>query len=159
MSDTEPHTHEHMYLPAKRLAPPGSVPPGSAIDPEILAPDEDASTRSSYSSRQHKVFGSQMHFANFTIGGLSGIGGHDGCLPGYITLFLVGVCLLRFGLLAAIGFVVFYGIGCAAVAVARMQSLMKGRLSPFIDPTTPLGRWTPRCLVWTLCFCMTVWLA
>ena len=163
MSSTPNDPHEKTTLPARSQGQ-----PTRPVDPEILSPEADSGwqhggghgqSRQGSQQGTHQgqtSTGQRFVFTSLNFGSPATA---DGCLPGYITLFLAGVCLVQFGLLAAIGFVVFYGIGSVIVAVARMQGMVDGRLSPLLDPARPVGRWAPRSAVWALCFLLTAWLA
>lgn len=80
------------------------------------------------------------------------ITGGDGnaCLAPCITLALFLVCLSQFGLLAAIGFLVFHTIGGIAGSLRSMRLLMAGRL---VNP------WAWRLGNWFVSFMLTLWLA
>ena len=73
-----------------------------------------------------------------------------GCLAPCITLALFLVCLSQFGLLAAIGFVVFHVIGSIAGSLRAMRRLVEGR-----QPTP----WSWRLGNWFISFMLTAWLA
>ena len=73
-----------------------------------------------------------------------------GCLAPCITLALFLVCLSQFGLLAAIGFVVFHVIGSIAGSLRAMRRLVEGR-----QPNP----WSWRLGNWFISFMLTAWLA
>ena len=73
-----------------------------------------------------------------------------GCLAPCITLALFFVCLSQFGLLAAIGFVVFHVIGSIAGSIRAMRRLVEGR-----QPNP----WGWRFGNWFISFILTAWLA
>ncbi|MDE7241697.1 MAG: hypothetical protein K2N62_07460 [Desulfovibrio sp.] len=73
-----------------------------------------------------------------------------GCLSPCITLALFLVCLSQFGLLAAIGFVVFHVIGSIAGSLRAMRRLVEGR-----QPNP----WSWRLGNWFISFMLTAWLA
>ena len=73
-----------------------------------------------------------------------------GCLAPCITLALFLVCLSQFGLLAAIGFVVFHVIGSIAGSIRAMRRLVEGR-----QPNP----WSWRLGNWFISFMLTAWLA
>lgn len=73
-----------------------------------------------------------------------------GCLSGFVTLALFLVCLGQFGLLAAIGFMVFYGIGAIMGTLRNARLLMAGY---------PPSLWGWRLGNWVISFMLTAWLA
>lgn len=73
-----------------------------------------------------------------------------GCLSPFITFFLFILLLGQFGLLAAIGFFVFYILG-AIIGSLRMTRLLIAGL--------PLNPWPWRVGNWVISFLLTVWLA
>lgn len=80
----------------------------------------------------------------------SGMVARDGCLPALITLLLAAVCAVQFGVLSAIGFLVFYAIGSAAGFLLRVRSLMQG---------TNISPWIFRLGAWGLACVLVVWLS
>lgn len=163
MSANPNDPHEKTTLPAPLQGQP--TRPTRPVEPEILRPEADSGwqqgggqsqSQRGYTQQGYTQRGQRFIFSTLNFGAPATA---DGCLPGYVTLFLVGACLVQFGLLAAIGFTVFYAIGSAVVAVVRMQGVVDGRLSPLLDPTKAVGRWVPRCAVWVVCFWLTAWLA
>lgn len=74
----------------------------------------------------------------------------DGCLGPAITFALFLICLGKYGLLAAIGFLVFYAIGSVIGTVHSARMLIAGRL---VNP------WMWRTGSWLISFVLTVWLA
>lgn len=73
-----------------------------------------------------------------------------GCMAPFVTLALTLICLIQFGLLAAIGFLVFYAIGALLGAVRLTKLLMLG---------APANPWGWRVGNWVISFLLTVWLA
>lgn len=73
-----------------------------------------------------------------------------GCLSPCVTFALFLVCLSQFGLLAAIGFVVFHVVGSIAGSIRAMRRLVEGR-----QPNP----WSWRLGNWFISFMLTAWLA
>lgn len=72
-----------------------------------------------------------------------------GLAPG-ITLALIIIAGIRFGLLASIGFMVFHAIGSVLNSMREMRSMLAG------DPPNP---WPGRILSWTISFLLVGWLS
>ena len=73
-----------------------------------------------------------------------------GCLAAFITLSIFFACLFQWGLLAAIGFIVFHTIGSVVSSIHTARQLMRG-LSYNI--------WSLRISNWIISFFITAWLA
>lgn len=99
--------------------------------------------------------GSRFTYATWNSGGLGGFGSggmvaRDGCLPGLVTLLLAAVCAVQFGILSAIGFLVFYAIGSGMGFFWRVRCLMQGKnISP----------WFFRVGAWIVASLLVVWLS
>jgi len=73
-----------------------------------------------------------------------------GCLPGVITLILIMATALQFGILAAIGFTVFVGVGRAVTFYLGIQQALKGR---------PVHPWLGHIVTWAICWLLVAWLS
>lgn len=73
-----------------------------------------------------------------------------GCLAALITLTLFFACLFQWGLLAAIGFIVFHTIGSVISSIHTARQLVRG-LSYNI--------WNLRICNWVISFFITAWLS
>lgn len=116
------------------------------LEPEIIQP-EDAR----YGGRGQKTTFRAYYVGpaggNFwTVGNLYS----GGCLGPAITFGLFLLALAQYGLLAAIGFMVFYAIGSALGIVYQAKKLVLG------IATNPWG-W--RIWTWAISFLLTIWLA
>ena len=69
--------------------------------------------------------------------------------PG-ITLALIIIAGIQFGLLASIGFMVFHAIGSVLNSMREMRSMLAG------NPPNP---WPGRILSWTISFLLVGWLS
>lgn len=115
-----------------------------AVDPEILGPDEN-----SYQNNgiwQKRANGGEDFVTYWGGAPLSG----TGCLGPAITFALCMVCLGRYGILAAIGFIVFYVIGAVLGTLHTTKLVMQGQ---------PVYPWAWRTGNWIISFLLTVWLA
>ena len=72
-----------------------------------------------------------------------------GLAPG-ITLALIIIAGIQFGLLASIGFMVFHAIGSVLNSMREMRSMLAG------NPPNP---WPGRILSWTISFLLVGWLS
>lgn len=72
-----------------------------------------------------------------------------GLAPG-ITLALIVIAGIQFGLLASIGFMVFHAIGSVLNSMREMRSMLAG------NPPNP---WPGRILSWTISFLLVGWLS
>ncbi len=75
---------------------------------------------------------------------------NDSCLPGLITLGIALSLGVQFGLLASIGFFVFYAVGSAISFFVNMRRMVEGR---------PMSPWIGRIIVWLVCIFITASLA
>lgn len=84
--------------------------------------------------------------------GQSGFGAapSEGCLPPAITLGLFLGCLVQLGILAAIGFVVFWCVGAVVGALLQVRRTLNRQ------PTNP---WIWRIANWLVCLMLVSWLA
>lgn len=74
----------------------------------------------------------------------------EGCLAPAITFGLFLGCLVQLGILAAIGFVVFWCIGAVLGAVLQVRRTLNRQ------PTNP---WIWRIANWLVCLMLVSWLA
>ena len=80
--------------------------------------------------------------------------GRDSCLPGMITLGIMLVCAVQFGVLAALGFGIFYLLGSAFMLIFQVRQAMQGRaLHPLV------GSWLGRMAVWAGSWVLAGWLS
>ena len=79
----------------------------------------------------------------------SGSSRQAGLAPG-ITLALIIIAGIQFGLLASIGFMVFHAIGSVLNSMREMRSMLAG------NPPNP---WPGRILSWTISFLLVGWLS
>lgn len=115
------------------------------IEAEIINPESHNNSwqDSSYRAR----FGDQNSFSGiWTMAPVE----RNGCLAPAISFALFFICLGQFGVLAAIGFLVFYAIGGIIGSVHSTRRLMAG---------LPYNPWAWRAGNWTISFLLTVWLA
>lgn len=138
----------------------------TVINPEVV-PDHDQGGRHSQQGAQGQSFqqyttmggnggsgSTRFTFTSWQAGG-SPLGGglmvtRDGCLPALVTLVLALSCTVQFGLLSAIGFLVFYALGSGIGFIARVRGLMEGR---HISP------WFFRIGSWLVAYALVVWLS
>lgn len=73
-----------------------------------------------------------------------------GCLAGLISLTIFFACLFQWGLLAAIGFIVFHTLGSVISSIHTARQLMRG---------LPYNIWSLRICNWVISFFITAWLA
>lgn len=123
-----------------------NIPPKErkVIDPEIVG-QESASEKQEAWQR--------ARYANNT--GFSGIWtfspmDRSGCLAPAITFALFLICIAQAGILAGIGFAVFYTIGAIMGSLHFTRLLMAGR---------PVNPWGWRIGNWTISLLITIWLA
>lgn len=118
-----------------------------AHDPEVLGPDDDFPFRNSHNSASSNSSFNQnrglYYFSAYSPA-------RNGCLYGIITLVLTLICLGQFGVLGAIGFLVFYGAGMAIGAVAGARRSFEGKAPNYLF-------W--RILAWVISFILTAWFA
>lgn len=79
----------------------------------------------------------------------SGPGRSAGLAPG-ITLALIIIAGIQFGLLASIGFMVFHAIGSILNSMREMRSMLAGRAP---------NPWPGRILSWSISFLLVGWLS
>lgn len=131
----------------------GTAQKVTVITPEIVA-EGGEEQRETFSN----AGGTRFSYTTWNTGGGAfgsgafgtGMVARDGCLPGMITLLLAAVCAVQFGILSAIGFLVFYAIGSAAAFMLRVRTLMQG---------THVSPWIFRLAVWGLASLLVVWLS
>ena len=120
------------------------------IEAEIINPDYhggDQSQRASYTYRS-TGYGQQgpVYTGFFTSSALAG----DGCLALAIPFGIFLFCIVQYGLLAAIGFSVFYLIGAAIGILREAQALVAARR---------FNPWAWRAGNWLISLFLTIWLS
>lgn len=75
---------------------------------------------------------------------------NTGCAAALTTCFVFFLCLFQWGLLAAIGFIVFHTIGNVIASVYSARRLMRGIIC---------NVWSLRAANWIISFFITAWLA
>lgn len=138
------------------------------LDAELLGPEEytDASAGKDQGFRQssgkssgesgdsgvrfYRVSGGFRHDGAFSRTWSVGNGNGNSCLVPCITFALFLVCVSQFGLLAGIGFAVFYFAGWVAGGIRSMRLLVEGH-----QPNP----WHWRLGNWFISFMLTMWLA
>lgn len=80
----------------------------------------------------------------------SGQGMPPACLPTIITLVLALAAAFEYGLLAAIGFLVFAAIGRVLTFFLTIRHFLEGR---FFHP------WLPHVVTWVICWLLVAWLS
>ncbi len=98
----------------------------------------------------NRTFSAASGMQGFTSQGFTSSANTDACLPGIITLVWAIVLGVQFGILASIGFLVFYGIGTAFSLAITVRRAMQGQYTP---------AWLRRSLVWLISAGITVGLA
>ncbi|MBD5553449.1 MAG: hypothetical protein HDQ44_03835 [Desulfovibrio sp.] len=111
-----------------------------AIEPEIIEPGQR------FSSQGQRRYQGQSFNGVWVMPGID----RDGCLGPAISLALFLICLAQFGVLAGIGFFVFYALGAILGAIHASHRLMEGK---------PCNAWAWRIGNWIISFALTVWLA
>lgn len=131
----------------------GSAPQPTVITPEVVDDSAQQGRQQTFSGTSAN--GSRFTYATWNSGGLGGFGSggmvaRDGCLPGLVTLLLAAVSAVQFGVLSAIGFLVFYAIGSGMGFFWRVRCLMQGKN---INP------WFFRVGAWIVASLLVVWLS
>ncbi|MDE5831486.1 MAG: hypothetical protein K2H64_00600 [Desulfovibrio sp.] len=111
------------------------------VEVEVLPPEDNASRASRQEGRHKYAAGPVFAYSSFD---------SRGCLSPTVTLVLFFILLIQFGLLAAIGFGVFYTCGAILGSLRMTRAMIMGR------PVNPM-LW--RTANWCLSFLLTVWLA
>lgn len=145
---------EHSSSPAVPESDTGSPKATTVVDAEVVNEGEARSGQKSFTCVTGDNGRVRYSFASWNVGGTAGgTGGFSGgvsCLPGCITLFLMALCAVQFGVLAAVGFLFFYLIGSWIAIFAGLQRAMRGKL------TNP---WLPRIFNWGTCWLLVGWLS
>lgn len=115
------------------------------LDAEIVEPDGRGQSQNSQARFGYQ--GGQSRFSGFWTSTPIDTGG---CLAPAMTFALFLVCMGQFGLLAAIGFLVFHVIGSIMGSVHQARQLMAG---------IPVNPWAWRTGNWIISFLVTMWLA
>lgn len=113
---------------------------GEALDVEVLGPEDDYTSQRGYYNKGSWSDNLQEFPPVYGYG----------CLPLAITIALFIICLGQYGVLAAMGFIVFHIIGAVAGGIHSARRLMSG---------LPSNPWAWRIGNWTISFFLTVWLA
>jgi len=141
--NTVHHQHERGPQPPAPSTQQGEQ--RQVLDAEILGPEDDRHSQQQYSHYQQQT-GQHRFFQHVWTGGTD----QRACLVPSVSLFLFLFCLLRFGLLAAIGFAVFQLIGAVIGSMAQLRMIMEGRRP---------NPWLWRAGNWAVSFVLTAWLA
>ncbi len=131
----------------------GRETPRAVIEPEVVDERESHGGQGYFSRTTQENGGTRFTFASWNVNGNMGSGGLAGgnsCLPGCITLFMLALCTVQFGVLAAVGFLFFYMIGSWIAIFAGLQRVMQGRT---VNP------WIPRVINWIVCWLLVGWLS
>ncbi len=121
----------------------------NVIEPEVVRTN-NSNYNQSQTEWSNEQSGSGFKMWTFQqYGGLSSRG-NGSCLPGFITLGIALSLGFQFGLLATIGFLVFYAIGSAISFVVTMRRVVEGKL---------ISLWFTRVVVWLVSAFITVSLA
>lgn len=110
------------------------------VEVEVLPP-ENESTGASQGARRGYASGPVFAYSSFD---------SRGCLSPTVTFVLFIILLGRFGLLAAIGFCVFYTCGAILGSLRMTRAMIQGR---------PINPWLWTIGNWCVSFLFTVWLA
>lgn len=117
------------------------------IEAEIINPDyHDDGTSQQASFRRTYHSQGPVYTGIFTTSSLAG----GGCLAQAIPFGLFLACLGQYGVLAAIGFGLFYLVGSAIGTLREARALVEGRI---------FNPWVWRIGNWIVCYLLTVWLA
>ncbi len=127
---------------------------GAGHKHQVIEPEVVDSNRANYEQKRaqwsHEQSSSNFKVWTFNQSGGLGSRNNDSCLPGLITIGIALSLLVQYGLLASIGFLVFYAIGSAIGFFVIMRNLMQGRaMSP----------WVMRVVIWLICAFITIGLA
>jgi len=74
----------------------------------------------------------------------------NGCFSVLLTLVLAISCVIQFGILAGIGFLVFSGIGSIFTFFLRVKSIMANRM---------FNPWFARVISWACAYMLIIWLS
>lgn len=123
----------------------------TVITPEVVDDSQHGQKQQTFTGSG----GSRFTYTTWNAGGLGGMGtgslvARDGCLPGMITMLLAAVCAVQFGVLSAIGFLVFYAISSGVGFFLRVRALMQG---------TNINPWVFRTGAWLVSSVLVVWLS
>lgn len=120
------------------------------LDAEVLGPDEGrGGERQDGFGHFRQAAGGGQAFGQFS-GQVWTMNGQRACVTPAVGFFLFLLCLVQFGLLAAIGFAVFLGIGSLVTGMVQLRLMMQGR-----DPLP----WLWRGLNWLGSYGLAAWLA
>lgn len=154
--NTEKNDSTLPAVPEQSSADSGAAQQVTVITPEVVDDSRQGYKQQTFSGTS--ADGSRFTYATWSSGGLGGLGGmgaggmvaRDGCLPGLVTIALAAVCAVQFGILSAIGFLVFYALGSGMGFFWRVRCLMQGKnVSP----------WFFRVGAWLVSSLLVVWLS
>ncbi|MDO5484347.1 MAG: hypothetical protein Q4F27_05515 [Desulfovibrionaceae bacterium] len=140
-------TPERPHGPDPRLPAPAAPQDERhrVLDAEVLGPNDDNDDRE-YTHQYQQQAGPHQVFGRVWTSGTD----QRACLAPVGSLFLFLVCVIRFGLLAGIGFAVFLLIGGAVGSMVQLRMLMEGRRP---------NPWLWRAGNWLVSFSLAAWLA
>ena len=126
-------------LSCPRCGTPFPLP--QAVEAELVHPDSSGSPHEEYRQATQSAHFTRIFYTTFP----SGRGIPPACLPTFISLGLALAAAFKYGILAAIGFLVFAGIGRLITFFMTVQHWMEGRaINPWILHITT------RCFCWLL---------
>ncbi len=119
------------------------------IEPEVVRP------HNAHHNQSHGQWSSEQNNSGFKMWTFQQYGGlnsrsNGSCLPSFITLGIALSLGVQFGILASIGFLVFYAIASAISFAISVRRMAQGQ-SPLL--------WFGRVAVWLICIFLTVTLA
>ena len=124
------------------------------IEPEIVLADDSQQNNKQWSQENSQQQHGNFRFTTWTFGQqgnvFAGAAQSASCLPGIITLSIAIFLGINFGLLASLGFFVFYAIGSALSFIITLQRAMRAQQT---------NTWINRALVWIISTAITIGLA
>lgn len=120
------------------------------ITPEVVGSENYSS--SNFKGNSHSSYSRYVYTAQ------SGRSGHgvnalffeNGCFSALLTVVLAISCLIQFGVLSAIGFLVFSGIGSMLIFFLRIKNIMAHKM---------FNPWIARVMSWACAYMLTMWLS
>ena len=119
------------------------------VDAEIIPPDHAGQSDAQDTQYRHAPQG--VHFSRVfytTFPSREGI--PPACLPTFISLGLALAAAFKYGILAAIGFLVFAGVGRLITFFLTVQHWMEGKA---------LNPWVLHVVTWGVCWLLVAWLS
>lgn len=104
---------------------------------------EDYNSSNGYRRHSSQAYSNNNLFSYYSVN-------NGGCAAALITFFLFIICLGQYGLLAAIGFIVFKSIGSVISTIYAGRALALGQ---------PFSVWGWRIANWFISLLLTIWLA